>query len=103
MLFNVIESIQGTGNIVTGKRVNGVCSMVFRYGVAKGYCSRDITQDYRGMLKTAQTTHLPSLTEPEEIGEFLRDLRAYNGKIILTTYTLEPQQKQAHHILYCLR
>ena len=88
MLFNVIESIQGTGHIVTGKRVNGICSMVFRYGVAKGCCTRDITQDYRGMLKTVQTTHLPTLTDPEEIGEFLRDLRAYNGKVILKTAML---------------
>lgn len=88
MLFNIIEAIQATGQVVTGKRVNGVCSMVFRYGVAKGYCSRDITQDYRGMLKTAKTTHLPTLTEPEEIGEFLSDLRAYNGKVTLKTAML---------------
>lgn len=88
MLFNIIESIQSSGNVVTGKRVNGVCSMVFRYGVAKGYNTRDITQDYRGMLKTAQTTHLPTLTEADDIGEFLRDLRAYNGKVILKTAML---------------
>jgi integrase len=88
MLFNIIESIQRTGHIITGKRVNGLCSMVFRYGVAKGYCSRDITQDYRGMLKTALTTHLPSLTEPKDVGEFLTDLRAYNGKVILKTAML---------------
>jgi hypothetical protein len=33
--------------------------MIFRYGVAKGYCSRDITQDYKGMLKNGKTKHMP--------------------------------------------
>lgn len=88
MLFNIIESIQDSGKIITGKRVNEISSMVFRYGVAKGYCSRDITQDYKGMLKTATSTHLPALTEPEEVGELLRDLRACNSKIVLRTAML---------------
>ncbi len=88
MLFNFIEAIQTTGHVVTGKRVNGVCSMVFRYGVAKGYCQRDLTQDYRGMLRTAQTIHLPSLTDPSQVGEFLRDLKGYNGTMTLKTAML---------------
>jgi len=29
--------------------------MVFRYSVAKGYSSRDVTQDYKGMLKTGNS------------------------------------------------
>lgn len=88
MLFNIIETIQQAGTIETGKRVNGVCSQVFRYGVAKGYCERDITQDYRGMLKSAKSTHLPTLTKPEEIGELLRDMYDYHGKIIVKTAML---------------
>lgn len=83
MMFNLIEAIQESGNIVTGKRVNGICSMVFRYSVAKGYSSRDVTQDYKGMLKTAQSSHLPTLTEPSEVAELLRDINAYKGKYIV--------------------
>ncbi len=88
MLFNIIESIQQTGHVETGKRVNGICSLVFRYGVAKGYCDRDITQDYRGMLKTAKSKHLATLTKPEEIGELLRDMKSYHGKPIVKTALL---------------
>ena len=47
MMFNMIEAIQDKGNIVTGKRVNGICSMVFRYCVVKGYASRDVTQSFQ--------------------------------------------------------
>ncbi len=83
MLFNIIESIQDIGYIETGKRVNSYCSMVFRYGVAKGYCSHDITQNYKGMLKSAKTIHMPTLTDPNSIGELLRDMEAYNGTIII--------------------
>jgi len=88
MLFNIVESIQKTGHIETGKRVNGICSFVFRYGVAKGYCNSDITQNYRGMLKTAKSKHLPTLTKPEEIGELLKDIVDYHGKITVKTALL---------------
>lgn len=88
MLFNIIESIQQSGTIETGKRINSICSMVFRYGVAKGYCDRDITQDYRGMLKTAPTKHLPTLIKPEDIAELLHDMADYNSKIVVKTAML---------------
>ncbi len=83
MLFNLVESIQELGHIETGKRVNGICSLVFRYGVAKGYCTRDVTQDYRGMLKSIKSTHLPTLTDAHEIGELMCDIKAYPGKVIV--------------------
>jgi integrase len=88
MLFNIIESIQDLGFIETGKRVNSVCSMVFRYGVAKGYCTRDVTQDYKGMLKSAKPQHMPTLTDKDEIGELLRDMEDYHGTIIVKTALL---------------
>lgn len=82
-MFNMIEAIQDSGNIVTGKRVNGICSMVFRYSVVKGYSNRDVTADYKNMLKSAKSKHLPTLTEPEEIAELLKDIGAYSGKYIV--------------------
>lgn len=83
MLYNLIESIQDLGFIETGKRVNSCCSMIFRYGVAKGYCSRDVTQDYRGMLKTAAPKHMPTLTTQAEIAELLKDIDAYQGTLVV--------------------
>ncbi len=88
MLFNLIEGIQDQGYIETGRRVNSCCSMVFRYGVAKGYCSRDVTQDYKGMLKSGKTKHMPTLTDEEEIGELLRDMDNYHGTFIIKTALL---------------
>ena len=88
MLFNLIEVVQDSGYIETGKRVNSICSMIFRYGVAKGYCSRDLTQDYKGMLKSAKSTNLPTLVKADEIGELLRDIDAYNGTIIVKSALL---------------
>ncbi len=88
MLFNIIESIQDLGYVETGKRVNSCCSMIFRYGVAKGYCNRDVTQDYRGMLKNAKTKHMPTLTDEDNIGELLRDMGEYHGTIIVKSALL---------------
>ncbi len=83
MLFNLIESIQDMGYIETGKRVNSLCSMVFRYGVAKGFATRDITQDYKGMIKSVKPKNMPTLTDTDEIGELLRDMNSYNGTLIV--------------------
>ncbi len=88
MLFNLIESIQDKGRIETGKRVNSYCSMIFRYGVAKGYCSRDLTQDYKGMLKSAKSKNMPTLVKADEIGELLRDINNYPGTIIVKSALL---------------
>ena len=85
MLFNIIEKIQEDGKYETGKCINTLCSMIFRYGVAKGYCDQDITQHYRGMLKSVKVTHLATLTDPKEIGKLLKDIQAYNGKIVVKT------------------
>jgi integrase len=83
MLFNLIESIQDLGYLEVGKRVNSCCSMIFRYGVAKGHCSRDITQDYKGMLKNGKTKHMPTLTDEDEIAQLLRDIDTYYGTMIV--------------------
>lgn len=85
MIFNIIEGIQDQGYIETGKRVNGYCSMTFRYGVAKGHCTRDIAQDYRGMLKSSKSKHMPTLTTEEDISELLQDIHSYHGTTIVKT------------------
>lgn len=85
MLFNFVESIQDQGHIETGKRVNSWCSMILRYRVAKGYCTRDLNQDYKGNLKTAKPKHMPTLTDPVEIGELLKDIEAYDGTLVVKT------------------
>jgi integrase len=78
MLFNIIEKIQESGLIETGNRLNSTASMIFCYGVAKGYCTRDITADYKGMLKTAPAKHMPSLTENNDIAELLKSIDTYD-------------------------
>ncbi len=82
LLFNIIENIQTKGKVATGQTVNCYCSMIFRYGVAKGYCNRDLTQDYKGMLKAPVKQHMPTLTDIDEIAEFLYDIHNYNGTLL---------------------
>jgi integrase len=88
MLFNIIENIQASGKIETGNRTNTLASVIFRYGVAKGYCKRDITADYKGMLKTSKVQHMPTLTKEQDIAQLLRDIDNYNGSL-QTKYALQ--------------
>jgi len=84
-VYNLLEEIQLAGKVATGLKINTIISMIFRYGVAKGYCDRDITQDYKGTLDTSRSKHLPALTEPSDIAELLKDIQNYEGSFTVTT------------------
>jgi integrase len=84
-IYNLLEKIQQSGKVATGQKINSICSMIFKYGVAKGYCNRDVTQDYKGTLDTPRSKHLPTLTEPTDIAELLRDIQSYEGSFTVTT------------------
>ncbi len=84
-VYNLLEEIQLAGKVATGLKVNTIISMIFRYGVAKGHCDRDITQDYKGTLDTSRSKHLPTLTEPSDIAELLKDIQNYEGSFTVTT------------------
>lgn len=63
-------------------------------GAAKGYCDRDMTQDYRGMLKSKKPEHIPRLTGASEISEFL------NGIEIIKVLTKLNMLLKYQHIFF---
>lgn len=79
VLLGALRKIEERGAIETAHRVKQTCGQIYRYGVANGYCERDITQDLRGALPPPNTRHHPSITEPREIGALLRAIDSYDG------------------------
>jgi integrase len=54
--------------------------MVFRYAIATGRATRDISLDLRGALTTPKVSHRPAVTEPAEVGALLRAIDGYTGQ-----------------------
>jgi integrase len=78
-LLNVFRRLEARGKHETAHRTKQRCGQVFRYAVATGRALRDPTQDLRGALAPAVTTHHAAITEPRRVGELLRALHSYCG------------------------
>jgi integrase len=60
-----------------------VCGRVFRYAIATGRATRDITRDLLGALAPVQAQHMPTLTDPRAVGELMRAIHGYEGTIVV--------------------
>ena len=64
----------------SARRLRAVAGMVFRYAIATGRSSRDISVDLRGALTTPKVRHRAAITEPKDLGALLRAIEGYNGQ-----------------------
>ncbi len=79
----VLRGIERRSAVNTAHRVKGMISQVMRYGVALGYITIDPARDLTIALKSVpKPTHRPALMTPEDIGTFLKKLRAWNGNTV---------------------
>lgn len=80
-LLTVIRRIENRGVLETAHRTLSNCGQVFRYAVATGRADRDPSGDLRGSLPSVNSRreHFSAITEPKEVGTFLRVLDGYQG------------------------
>jgi len=78
-LLEALRRVEARGAIETAHRIRRTCSQVFRYGVATGVCKRDPAADLTGALKPIKTVHFATITDPQRIGQLLRDIDGYDG------------------------
>ena len=64
----------------SARRLRAVAGMVFRYAIATGRATRDISVDLRGALTTPKENHRAAITEPSEVGALLRAIEGYSGQ-----------------------
>lgn len=83
VLLAVIRRIEARGTIETAHRDLSNCGQIFRYGVASGYCERDVAADLRGALTPVVHKNHAAIIEPQAIGELLRSIEAYQGSHIV--------------------
>ena len=72
------------GTAYTAGRLREICGQVFRFAIATERASYNPTFDLRGVIETPTVQHRPALTTRREFGEFVRDLKRYEGGYLLT-------------------
>lgn len=78
-LLAALRKIEERGAIETADRGLMLARQVWRYGVATGRVSRDITVDLKGALSPYRGKHFAAITEPQQFGELLRAIKGYKG------------------------
>lgn len=79
-LLQVLKRIEAKGIADTAHRTRAVCGRVFRYAIATGRATRDISADLRGALAARTTTSYAAITDPPKVGELLRAIDGYDGQ-----------------------
>lgn len=77
----VLRRIESRGAIHTAHRAKGDISQIMRYAIATGRATRDPCPDLRGALSPSVTNHFAALTDPKEVGAFLRVMDGYQGTL----------------------
>lgn len=76
-LLQAIRKIEARGSYDLAHRVLQVCGQVFRYGIATGRCTRNLSNDLRGALTPHVKQHQAAV-RPEELPDLLRAIAKYD-------------------------
>jgi integrase len=76
-LLQAMRKIETRGSYDLAHRVLQVCGQVFRYGIATGRCTRNLTADLRGALTPHVKQHQAAV-RPEELPDLLRAIARYD-------------------------
>jgi integrase len=79
-LLHALRKFELRGRYESARRLRAVAGMVFRYAIATGRATRDISVDLRGALTTPKVNHRAAITDPNELGGLLRAIEGYGGQ-----------------------
>jgi integrase len=79
-LLAVLKRLERKGIHDTAHRVRAVCGRVFRYAIATGRATRDISADLKGALTAKGTQSYAAITDPAKVGQLLRAIEDYDGQ-----------------------
>lgn len=78
-----MRRIEDRGALETAHRALDNCGQVFRYAIATGRATRDISSDLRGALPPVKGEHFAAITEPKQVGALLLAMGGYTGSQIV--------------------
>jgi len=78
-LLAALRRFEERGRYESARRLRSTCGMVFKFAIATGRATRDISGDLRGALITPRVNHRAAIIEPSEIGALLRAIDGFDG------------------------
>lgn len=83
-LVRCLHRIKERGNLETAQRVREAVQHVFQYAVDVGALepAKNFVNSRTGGLPSPRARHYAAITDPQKLGQLLRDIRAYKGNVI---------------------
>lgn len=82
ILLAALRKLEQRGVVETAHRARAHAGRVFRYAIATGRAEANPADSLAGALEQPQAKHFSSITDPEQIGDLLRALWAYQGAAV---------------------
>jgi integrase len=82
-LLAALRQAEGQGKFNTTGKLKVFAGLVFRYAIATGKATRDVSADLRGALKPSPVNHYPSLTKPADLRRLLLAIDSYPGNPVV--------------------
>jgi integrase len=79
-LLRALKKVQAREHYETASRMRTLASQVFRFGIANGYCQRDMAADLKDALTSPKSKPRPGLIDPAAVGKLCRAIHVYIGK-----------------------
>lgn len=78
-LLATVRKVEERGALDVAHRVLTTAGQVWRYAVATGRATRDVSADIRGALKPHHGKHFAAIIDPVKLGALIRVIRGYQG------------------------
>jgi integrase len=79
-LLRALKKVEARKHYETGSRMRTLASQVFGFGIANGYCRRNMAADLKDALTSPRSKPRPGLTDPAAVGKLCRAIDGYTGK-----------------------
>ncbi len=90
-LLAAVRQVEERGALDVAHRVLTTAGQVWRYAVATGRATRDVSADIKGALKPHHGKHFAAITDPVKLGAMIRVIRGYlGGPIVRAALQLAP-------------
>lgn len=74
-ILDVIDDIETAEKYDLAHRVRQLTSQLYRFCIASGWAASDPAYALTGALHIRTVKHLPRITDPEKVGQLMRDIR----------------------------
>jgi len=79
-LLRALKKVEARKHYETSSRMRTLASQVFGFGIANGYCLRNMAADLKDALTSPRSKPRPGLTDPVAVGKLCRAIDCYVGK-----------------------